>query len=224
MTPRFSQAVSTSVFRGVTGAECERQAEAENAEARTLGYEPISQAWSEDSGIKVLTVVYRYKGGPVFGRPALEAPASVRPPAAPTTGNRLSIAVRIVLGVSGVLLLLVAIGSFIGVGGGTILGTFTLTQTEDVDTIGGGCQGTGGYSDIASDRSIVTVKNESGTILATATLTNGIGSGFICRLSFTVKVPTAKFYSVEVGRRGALTYSYDEMVGQNWHVDLTLGK
>jgi hypothetical protein len=45
-----------------------------------------------------------------------------------------------------------------------------------------------------------------------------------CEFPFTVSnVPTAKFYRVEVGRRGQVSYSYDQMRANGWKVSLSLG-
>jgi hypothetical protein len=37
-------------------------------------------------------------------------------------------------------------------------------------------------------------------------------------------VPVAKFYKVEVGRRGTISYSYEELKNNYWTVELTLGE
>jgi hypothetical protein len=58
-----------TVIKGVSDADCLRQAEADAAKARTNGYAPESQAWADDAGLRVLTVIYRRVG------PA-QAPAS----------------------------------------------------------------------------------------------------------------------------------------------------
>lgn len=58
----FSEARSQSVFRGVSEADCLRQAEADAIKGRSYGYEPESQSWSEDAGLRVLTVNYRRVG------------------------------------------------------------------------------------------------------------------------------------------------------------------
>ena len=117
----------------------------------------------------------------------------------------------------------------------TITGTFDLVTMSGVIIPGGapdggiGCAGSGGYSDVQEGMGI-TVKDESGKILATGTLGKGaLGPGFsetnpICRFLFTItNVPdTATFYSVEAGRRGATTYSHEDMVANNWTVALQI--
>lgn len=116
-----------------------------------------------------------------------------------------------------------------------ILGTFTLNSgSTEVSLDTGYCSGTGGYDDIAPGLGVV-VKDQSGTILATGALSflrfdgasdpdlPGIGFGS-CTFSFRIRsVPRATFYEVEVGHRGGLTYSYDELRQRSWHVELTLG-
>ena len=102
-------------------------------------------------------------------------------------------------------------------------GTFTL-----FDSTGGtstNCYGRGGYSDIESGVA-VTVKDGFGTILATGSLGNGQRSaaGGSCRFPFRIRdVKQSDFYSIEVGRRGSLSYSHSEMLANNWEVAFSLG-
>lgn len=44
-----------------------------------------------------------------------------------------------------------------------------------------------------------------------------------CTVTFEVQVPEADFYAIEVGRRGELSYSRDELAERDWNVSLTLG-
>ena len=77
----------------------------------------------------------------------------------------------------------------------------------------------------------VTVKDGTGKILAVGK--TGFGSKpkdgsmyseVICIFEITVNnVPKADFYSILVGRRGELNYSFDEMKRRNWIVFLSLG-
>jgi len=104
----------------------------------------------------------------------------------------------------------------------TIAGEFTLFA----ETVGpsSNCSGTGGYSDISQGLS-VTVRNEAGTILATSRLGNGSRTSNRCSFTFSVSdIPKSAFYSVEVGRRGELTWSHAEMVEQKWKVQTSLGR
>ncbi|MEJ7765634.1 MAG: hypothetical protein WKF86_09075 [Acidimicrobiales bacterium] len=106
----------------------------------------------------------------------------------------------------------------------TIYGDMTLADYE-----GGlkGCYGAGGYSDIGTGTA-VTVKNEAGTLIASGSLRQGNTSGLnefrVCVFRFEVAgVPDAKFFQVEVSRRGGLTYSKAEMVSKAWNVHASLG-
>jgi hypothetical protein len=46
-----------------------------------------------------------------------------------------------------------------------------------------------------------------------------------CVFSFSLDdVPDVSFYSVEVGRRGALTYSLAQMAAASWTVSFTIGR
>jgi hypothetical protein len=114
----------------------------------------------------------------------------------------------------------------------TITGSFTLTDTSSSPGIVQGilegsrvdCWGTGGYSDLTSGVS-VTLKNQSGTILANTTLGTGQGSAHTCTFHFTLtQVPDdATFYVVTVSHRGDVSHSHAEMVSAGWKVDLTIG-
>ena len=106
-----------------------------------------------------------------------------------------------------------------------IRGGFTLF---DISSIGGGesnCYGTGGYDDISSGLN-VTIRDGSGAILATGRLGRGTADGAYSPCSFEFSVdglPEVDFYSVEVGRRGELTYSFEELVDSFWYVFFSLG-
>lgn len=108
-----------------------------------------------------------------------------------------------------------------------ITGTFTLNQDDDANRGNGQCQGTGGYSDIRAGLDVV-VKNEAGTIVATSELHDGptaydSSTRGRCIFEISVSVPDASFYSIEVGSRGELTYSRDDMESMGWVVGFTLG-
>jgi len=107
----------------------------------------------------------------------------------------------------------------------TIYGDMTLADYE-----GGprGCYGAGGYSDIGTGTA-VTVKNEAGTLIASGALRQGNTSGLnefrVCVFRFELAgVPDAKFFQVEVSKRGGLTYSKAEMVSKAWNVHASLGE
>ncbi len=103
----------------------------------------------------------------------------------------------------------------------------TVTVRELVGTsrvIGGECAGYEGYSDIHAGTAVV-VKDESGKVLATGSLSDGkvlnIGN---CQFTFKVDgLSDAKFYQVEVSHRGIVTYSRDDLDKASWKVGLTVG-
>jgi hypothetical protein len=158
-----------------------------------------------------------------YGAPAYEPVvehALVQPAPAPDTQKRTS---WIVLGA---FLLVAAVA-------GTLI--FTVTGSGDrlltieyglldfdgsSDCSGGG----GGYGDIAPGMP-VTVSDEKGTILASTVLPeDGEDVGFGC--VWTMRVPVsddAAQYSVEGGRRGAVTYSHQELESQHWKVSVGVG-
>jgi hypothetical protein len=119
----------------------------------------------------------------------------------------------------------------------SIQGTMTISgNSESVyfdsfnGKVGELCEGTGGYDDIGPGIQAA-VKNETGKLLATGDVGPGevvdASQGFVvCELPFEIKdVPdSAKFYVVEVGDRGELSYSHEEMVEQGWQLALSLGE
>lgn len=92
-------------------------------------------------------------------------------------------------------------------------------QTEYTD--GGDCVLGGGYDDIRQGAQ-VTVKDQSGNVVALGALDAGHIQRQRCQFGFTVEnVPDGKdFYSVEVSHRGELKYTRD---GLNQALALTLG-
>jgi hypothetical protein len=110
----------------------------------------------------------------------------------------------------------------------TIAGDFDLIATDQtfpsIEMVGGGCNGTGGYSDIAPGAP-VTLKDGDGKVLGSTVLGEGSGSVTNCDFKFSIPtVPEVPFYSIEVGRRGAITNSLAVMQASNWAFGLTLGK
>ena len=112
---------------------------------------------------------------------------------------------------------------------------FTLQGSSDrlltieyglLDSEGGSdCSGgDGGYSDIGPGMP-VTVSDEKGTILASTTLPeDGEEFAFGCIWTMHVAVPgDAAQYSVEGGRRGAVTYSQQELDKADWKVSVGIG-
>ncbi len=107
----------------------------------------------------------------------------------------------------------------------TIRGSFELTQYIRPPLRGDNepCAGDLGYADISAGTQ-VTVRDEANELLATSSLGPGTSATEDrCTFTFAVTVPPAAFYSVEVGRRGGLSYSHDEMVAKSWRVSFTLG-
>jgi hypothetical protein len=106
----------------------------------------------------------------------------------------------------------------------TINGVF-LTDTDGVGDSKTNCYGTGSYDDVSHGLQVV-VRNESHKILATSKLGKGHSglAGFVCTFKFTIEdVPDAKFYSIEVGHRGDITYSAKELEKKKWKVAFSLG-
>lgn len=103
-------------------------------------------------------------------------------------------------------------------GGRTINGTLHLVDPDAAWTYGQPCTGEGGFADVQAG-AVVTVSNKAGTVVATGRLDAGsyrgdINRGFSCDFAFTVSgVPDSDLYTIQVGRRGGLAFTADE-VGQ----------
>lgn len=107
-----------------------------------------------------------------------------------------------------------------------LTGSITLIDSD----LGGNadnCYGTGGYDDIRESMT-VTVRDGAGKILAVGDTDAGKAPGsadfFVqCVFEFQVDgIPPSDFYSVEVGRRGELNYSFEEMEESDWTVSLSM--
>lgn len=129
-----------------------------------------------------------------------------------------------------------------------IKGSFVLFAPDDVTGDMEDCRGTGGYDDFGPGMD-VTVKNEDGKTIGNGSTRNAApevlaerlalgenfddraeaeefvdsGSGAICVVLFEAPVEDAKFYEIEVGRRGGITHSKADLEDQQWYVSLTLG-
>lgn len=110
---------------------------------------------------------------------------------------------------------------------GQISGYLQLVDSEIGET-GSICYGTGGYEDIQGGMP-VTIKDGQGKILALGKTSYGKRpkaqySQVLCVFDFQVNdVPKADFYSIEVGHRGQLNYSYEELKKQGWKVSFSIG-
>lgn len=86
-----------------------------------------------------------------------------------------------------------------------------------------GCVTTGGYQDIAVG-SQLKITDETGTIIGVASLEPlYVPDDELCAFLFTSDVPEATFYTFQLGRRGDITYSKDELDSSGWNIDLTIG-
>lgn len=112
---------------------------------------------------------------------------------------------------------------FVGVTSGTITlaGSMVLIGGGGSD-YSGGCQGTGGYSDIGEGAQ-VTIYDDAGKIVGTGHLEHSaVVESSSCTFDFSVEVPDSKpFYQVEVSHRGKITYSAADVKAGK--VQLSLG-
>ncbi|MGE2832705.1 DUF732 domain-containing protein [Mycobacterium sp. SMC-4] len=109
----------------------------------------------------------------------------------------------------------------------TITGSFTLKDDEPsayssaIDVDGSSCTGAGGYSDV-NEGTPVTVKNGKGEILTTSYLEPGKGGRYLCTFGITFQVTEGEDrYVVSVGRRGELSFTFQELKARG--VALVLG-
>jgi hypothetical protein len=145
------------------------------------------------------------------------------------TGRRTWVILGVVIFVA-----VIAAAAFIGLQTGgaltahhDIAGTFELidsdTEFASISMIGGTCEGNSGYSDIGAGTP-VTLKDDTGKVLASTSLGTGTGSKSHCSFSFKFTgVPEVAFYTVSVGRRGDITDSLADMKASGWTFSLTMG-
>jgi hypothetical protein len=130
-------------------------------------------------------------------------------------------------GIAAVTVVLLAAAAFFVFGAAgerhTVTGSMSLTTGSDLTT-GASCEGSGGYSDVASGTQVV-IEDDSGKTLATSEYGPGVFDGTSCVFEFTFNdVAKSAFYRVHSGsNRGVVQYSYKQMVDNNWSVSLTLG-
>lgn len=106
----------------------------------------------------------------------------------------------------------------------TITGELRLDGPIGRYSRGNPCTGEGGYSDLRAGARVV-VLNERDEPIAVGSLGRGEGAPYgVCVFPIHVPdVPTARFYSIEISGRDGPTYSYDEMVEQDWEIRLSIG-
>jgi hypothetical protein len=134
-----------------------------------------------------------------------------------------------------VLAIIVAVGlwALLRSGSNAVLGTQTNTLTITLDLYnpadpsigryGKGCDVSDtGYDDISTGAP-VTVKDKAGTVLASSFLGSGTSAGSDCTFSLAVEVPNSDFYQIEVGHRGAVTFSESDLQSNGWTADLSIG-
>ena len=132
------------------------------------------------------------------------------------------------LGIGAVTAALLAGAAYLVFGVGTeahtLNGDLSLSATGTLSP-GDACTGSGGYSDVHEGTQVI-VEDENGKTLATSALGPGNYDGQSCVFTFRLSdVPKAAFYRVhQSGNRGVLQYSYQDLVGADWSVHLTLGE
>ena len=92
-------------------------------------------------------------------------------------------------------------------------GSFTISDADSAGfQVGGPCQGEGGYGDLNSSTQVV-VSNPDGDELTRAQLGPGETTSIVtCQFEFTVELTEGEeTYIFEVGDRGELSYSWDEV-------------
>lgn len=108
----------------------------------------------------------------------------------------------------------------------TVTGNVALFDSDMVDlSVGNPCHGSGGYDDLHGGQRL-TIEDGTGRMLATTELESGEFDGLSCVFDFALQdVAKADFYRVSTGRaaRGELQYSYEEMVGTHWAINIVIG-
>lgn len=130
------------------------------------------------------------------------------------------------------LLLVIVVLRVLGGGTHTLTGTFELTSKSlGFYTDKPSCNGYGGYDDIRTGTDVA-VYDGGGKVLGHGSLSAGrVGPvdwggnrSYTCTFDFTVPdLPKVDFYKVEVGSRGDLLFSYEELEQKSWSVGASLG-
>lgn len=105
----------------------------------------------------------------------------------------------------------------------TLQGTFVLADEDAYDTW---CHETvAGYDDIHPATQVI-VKDEAGATLGVTTLGLGrIAGRPRCQFTWEVEdLPERDFYTVEIGNRGPLTFSSEQLDDDGWMVSSSLGE
>jgi hypothetical protein len=90
---------------------------------------------------------------------------------------------------------------------------------------GDSCRGSGGYSDINAGAQVV-LTDGTGTTMSTTVLSGGEYDGKGCVFAFELHdVRHVDFYRLAIAgsNRGQLQYSYADLAGESWSVQLSLG-
>jgi uncharacterized protein DUF732 len=108
-----------------------------------------------------------------------------------------------------------------------IQGTFNIYESDpggyfpSIASYNDLCEGADGYSDISSGTQVV-VKNAAGTVLASTELGQGHGSDTLCTFSYSVTLTEGEStYTVSVGRRGELQYTWAQISSDGIHGSLS---
>ena len=125
--------------------------------------------------------------------------------------------------------LVVVLLAFAGASGSstqTLTGEFRLYD-EDLAFLDDGdyCSGDGGYGDIGPSTQ-VKLRDGKGESLATGNLGAGEwdSSNDSCVFMWELSdVPEEDFYRLEIGRRGELEYTLDEMRSNDWNIETSIG-
>lgn len=113
----------------------------------------------------------------------------------------------------------------------TITGTLTLIDFDEHWRKDRDCYGSGGYRDISGGAD-VTVRNGDDDIVGVSRLDDGEPSfnddihttTSFCDFAFAVDVTAERFYSIEIGSRGDLSYSFDDLENSGWTIALSIGQ
>lgn len=94
-----------------------------------------------------------------------------------------------------------------------VTGTFEILDSDSHDnTIGGACEGDGGYGDLNSATAVI-VRNSEGDEVARTALGSGSPTGLtICEFTFTFELKEGEeTYILSIGDRGEFSYSWNEI-------------
>lgn len=92
----------------------------------------------------------------------------------------------------------------------------------DVRNTRTGCYGTGGYSDLGTGGQVLILDGQQ-NVLGVGRLETTGETALGCEWTFSIEVPEAEFYQINIGHRSPVVYTLEELEELQWLVELSIG-